>query len=95
MSDVERITITLTHEMAEAVKGAVSAGEYASNSEVVRDALREWRHKRELRARELEALRADIQVGVADVEDGRVHDFATERIVHKGRKRLARPESSE
>ena len=68
MSDVERMTITLTAEMAQAVKGAVAAGEYASSSEIVREALRDWRYKRERQARELEALRADLQAGVSQFD---------------------------
>ena len=46
MSTIERITVTLTAEMAKAVRGAVQAGEYASSSEIFREALRDWRHKR-------------------------------------------------
>lgn len=95
MGDIKRMTITLTAEMAQAVKGAVSAGEYASSSEIVREALRDWRHKRALQARELEALRGDVQAGMEDVEASRVHDFNPERIAQKGRHRLARPEASE
>ena len=36
MSAIERITITLTAELAQAVRGAVQAGEYASISEIIR-----------------------------------------------------------
>ncbi len=38
MSTIERITITLTAETAQAVRGAVQAGEYASSSEIILDA---------------------------------------------------------
>ncbi len=95
MSNVERMTITLTTEMARAVKGAVATGEYASSSEIMREALRHWRRQRELQAQELEALRADVQAGIRDIEEGRVHDFDAERIVQKGRQRLNTPEPSE
>jgi len=95
MSDVERMTITLTAEMAKAVKGAVAAGDYASSSEIVREALRHWRRQRELQARELEALRADARAGMADIEAGRVHDFDAERIIQKGKQRLTPPEPYE
>jgi predicted nucleotidyltransferase len=46
MSKVEKVSIALTSDMAATVRGAVASGEYASSSEVVREALREWRHKR-------------------------------------------------
>ncbi len=95
MSDVERMTITVTAEMAQAVKGAVAEGEYASSSEIVREALRDWAFKRKRQVIELEALRADVQAGMADIEAGRVRDFDAERIVQKGRGRLSALEPSE
>jgi antitoxin ParD1/3/4 len=95
MSNVERITVTLTADMAGDVRSAVSAGEYASSSEIVREALRDWRHKRALRQRELEDLRADIRRGIEDAEAGRVRDFVPERIIEKGGRRLARRASSD
>lgn len=42
MPGVEKISIALPAEMLSQVHDAVDAGEYASTSEVVRDALREW-----------------------------------------------------
>lgn len=57
MADIERLTIALPAPMAETVRAAVEAGEYASTSEVLRDALRLWEARRELRARDAEVLR--------------------------------------
>ena len=94
MSTVERITVTLTADMAEMVRAAVQAGDYASSSEIVREALRDWRHKRALRQRELEELRADVQRGLEDVEAGRMRDFDPERIIEEGGKRLRNRASS-
>lgn len=88
MSTIERITITLTAEMAQTVRGAVQAGEYASSSEIVREALREWRHKRALQAQALGELRAKVQEGLTDIGAGRVHDFDAERIIGKGEGQL-------
>ena len=53
MAGIERLTITLPSGMAEAVKGAVNDGDYASTSEVVRDALRDWKLKRALQLQEV------------------------------------------
>ncbi|MGA2124680.1 MAG: ribbon-helix-helix domain-containing protein [Xanthobacteraceae bacterium] len=39
---MERMTITLTDEQADRVKAAVARGDYASHSEVIREALRDW-----------------------------------------------------
>ena len=52
MAAVERLTITLPSEMAGMVKGVVDEGDYASTSEVIREALREWKMKRELQRRQ-------------------------------------------
>jgi antitoxin ParD1/3/4 len=63
MADIERLTITLPADMARRVKGAVDDGDYASSSEVIREALRDWKMKRELRSRQLAELKADIDRG--------------------------------
>ncbi len=89
MSTIERITITLTAELAQAVRGAVQAGEYASSSAIVREALRDWRHKRALQEQELGELRTQVQEGIADLAVGRVRDFDPERIIGKGVEQLA------
>ena len=49
MGTAEKISIVLPPEVAAIVRGAVATGEYASSSEVIRDALRDWAHKRGLR----------------------------------------------
>jgi antitoxin ParD1/3/4 len=54
---VEKMSIALTPEMAGAVRAAVDSGEYASTSEVIREALRLWKSHQAARAREIEALR--------------------------------------
>jgi putative addiction module CopG family antidote len=51
MRTTKQLSITLTHEMAEMVRAKVQSGEYASESEVVRDGLRALRdHERVLEA---------------------------------------------
>jgi len=47
MGTVEKISVAVTPEMASEMRTVVETGEYASTSEVVRDALREWRLRRE------------------------------------------------
>ncbi len=58
MQNVEKISIALPPEMTALMRQAVKAGEYASTSEVIRDALREWTYRHELRQRGLDELRA-------------------------------------
>jgi antitoxin ParD1/3/4 len=89
MSTIERMTITMPAEMAAVVKDAVEGGDYASTSEVVRDALRDWKAKRAVKLHELEALKAEIDKGLADVAAGRVHDFDVDEIIARGRTLLA------
>ena len=89
MAGIERMTITLPTDMAALVKGAVEGGDYASSSEVVREALRDWKLKRALQLQELTALKADIDKGLADLAAGRVRDFDADRIIERGRKLIA------
>jgi len=89
MAEIERMTITLPSDMAAVVKGAVEGGDYASSSEVVREALRDWKMKRALQVEELAALKVDIDRGLADLAEGRVRDFDGARIIERGRKLLA------
>ncbi len=89
MAEIERLTITLPSDMAAVVKGAVEGGDYASSSEVVREALRDWKMKRALQLQELTALKSDIDKGLADLAEGRVKDFDAARIIERGKKLLA------
>ena len=51
MSEVRKVSIALTEEQIEALRAVVATGEYATTSEVVREAIRDWQFKRELRQR--------------------------------------------
>mgnify|MGYP001175054948 CR=1 FL=1 len=63
MSTIERMTITVPSEMAAILRQSVDGGEYASTSEVVREALREWMRRRDTDRRDLDALREAIRIG--------------------------------
>jgi antitoxin ParD1/3/4 len=89
MSEIERLTITLPAQMATDLKNVVAAGEYASTSEIVREALRDWKTKHAIHIQELEALKADIDKGLADVAAGRVKKFDAAHVIERGRKLLA------
>ena len=64
MSKVEKLSIALTPELAEVVRVAVDGGDYASSSEVIREALRDWTDKRQRRAAKLAELQRFIQEGI-------------------------------
>lgn len=70
MPTIEKLSIALPTEMAAVVRQAVEAGEYSSQSEVVRDALRDWQHKRNLRSHGLLELRKAWLEAVADDSEG-------------------------
>ena len=63
MADIRKISIALTGEQVSVLRAAVDSGEYATASEVVREALRDWQWKRELRIEDLQRLRADWRAG--------------------------------
>ena len=57
MANVEKLSVALTPDMVAEVRAAVEAGDYGSVSEVVRDALRDWRLRRKIEALEADELR--------------------------------------
>jgi len=57
MPDVQKVSIALTGEQIVTLKAAVESGEYATTSEIVREAIRDWQFKRELRQEDLRRLR--------------------------------------
>lgn len=86
MATVEKISVALTPEMADMVRNAVNSGEYASGSEVIRDALREWKLKRVLHQRQIEQVRRQWQEGL---DSGRAEPFDADDIKQEVRERSA------
>jgi antitoxin ParD1/3/4 len=64
MGTVEKITIALTSEQADFVRSAVEAGEYASTSEAIREAVREWKERRDLLGYTAEEVRTLVLEGL-------------------------------
>jgi antitoxin ParD1/3/4 len=65
MANVEKVSVALTAEMAAMMREVVEAGEYASASEVVREALREWKFRRAQRGQAIGELRRLWDEGIA------------------------------
>jgi len=86
MAAVKKLSIALTPEFAADVDEAVASGEFASTSEVIRDALRAWKRAREAQGVAVEELRALWRDGVASGDDG---ELDGEDIKRRGRERLA------
>jgi antitoxin ParD1/3/4 len=64
-----KISISLTDEHARLVDDAVASGDYASSSEVIRDALRDWRSRRLLGRLWDEGVASGRADGTETIED--------------------------
>ena len=87
MSKIEKLSVAVTHEQAATVRQAVSEGAFASTSEAVRDALRDWTEKRRRQSETGAEIRRLWDEGVAS---GLSEHYRTaEEISAAGRRRLA------
>jgi antitoxin ParD1/3/4 len=66
MSAAEKISITMTPEMMRVIRESVESGEFASSSEVLRDAMRAWQRERREHAERLAAIRARVRRSLSD-----------------------------
>jgi len=87
MSNVEKVSVALTQDMLATVKSAVASGDYASSSEVIREALRDWKLRRALEAQSIEEVRRLVKAGI---ESGFEPHDGMDGIKAEGRRRLAR-----
>ncbi len=85
LATVEKLSIALTPEFAADIREAIATGEYASTSEVVRDALRAWKQVRQGRQVAIVELRRLWRDGVG----GGSEPLDAEEIKRRGRERLA------
>jgi antitoxin ParD1/3/4 len=83
MPSVEKISIALPPEMVAQLRQAVETGEYASSSEVVRDALRDWTRKRQLQQNGIAELRQLWQQGRASTAPGVPANEVLDRLERK------------
>lgn len=87
---MERLTITLTPDLADRVKAAVDGGNYGSASEVMRQALRDWELAEARRQAELAALRSDVKTGLDQIAASKSKPFNAARIVKAGQRIAAK-----
>ena len=88
MPHVEKMSVALTQEMAEMVRQAVETGEYASSSEVVREALRGWKHRRDFNQTGLEELR---RLWTEGLQSGPGRYTTIQEIIAEARRRAPEP----
>jgi antitoxin ParD1/3/4 len=67
--------VVLTDHQATLVEELVTSGRYQNASEVLREGLRLVEQREAEDAYRLEALRAAVQTGIADIEAGRLKTF--------------------
>ena len=84
MPNVEKISIALPPEMVAVVRRG-ETGEYASSSEVVRDALRDWTQKRRLRQQGIDELRQVWRQAMEDKTPGVPVNDVLDRLERKYR----------
>jgi antitoxin ParD1/3/4 len=77
------MTVSLTAGLAAYVEGEVASGEYGTASEVVRDALRLLRSEREAYEEKMAVLRREGQIGLDDIEAGRISARGVEDIARE------------
>ncbi|CAN7512837.1 type II toxin-antitoxin system ParD family antitoxin [Rhizobium sp. LjRoot254] len=68
MANVEKLSVALTTQQADLLREAVDSGEYATASEVVREAMRAWQDKWEARRADIRKLRELWDEGKASGE---------------------------
>jgi antitoxin ParD1/3/4 len=88
MPDILKISVALTGEQVATLKAAVDSGEYATTSEAVREALRDWQLKRRLQREDIRRLRELWDEGKAS---GPAQPFDSKRTLAAARLRLKRP----
>jgi antitoxin ParD1/3/4 len=87
------MNVSLPRELAAFVEDEVASGDYGTASEVVREALRLLRREREQYKQKMAILRRELQIGMDDIEAGRissdtVEDIARETLAaHRARRR--------
>jgi antitoxin ParD1/3/4 len=62
----EKLSISLPLDMARMVRRQVEQGGYASNSEVIREALRMWQQREQERSQRLETIRTALNAAATD-----------------------------
>ena len=84
MQPAEKLSVTLPRELAEKVREKVAKGEYASQSDVVRAALRLWQKSEELKERKLASLREKIDRSLSDsrapLDEDQAFAYLEERV---------------
>ena len=83
------VAISLNDENQHFVEEAVKSGRYSSESEVVAEALAEFRVREAIRGAKLSELRAKVQEGIDQADRGDFVEFTADDVKTAGRRKLA------
>jgi antitoxin ParD1/3/4 len=83
------VRLTLRDEDRQFLDQALRSGRYATESEVVSEAIAELRAREELREARLGEIRAQVLVGLEQLDAGEGREWSLEAVVAKGRTLLA------
>lgn len=87
---IEKISVAITAEQHAKIKAAVARGDYATTSEVIHTALREWELKEELRRLEGERIGR-----LWDVASSPARERSIDNIIAEAKGRLAKGQAAE
>lgn len=77
------MNVSLTEEMVKFVETEVASGDYVSASEVVRDALRAFRHDRQVEEAKLRILREEVAEGLQAADRGEFSDRSVDEMLEQ------------
>ena len=83
------MNVKLTDELAEFISSELATGDYASASELMRDALRHLRRDHDNEAQKIEILRRKLDASIAQAERG---EFSTRSVMEIAASVLAEPD---
>ncbi|MCK0197375.1 type II toxin-antitoxin system ParD family antitoxin [Ancylobacter sp. 6x-1] len=92
MQNVERLSITLPADMVRMIRAKVQGGGYASNSEVIREAMRAWQEQEQHHAERLARIRAKIDEAENDPRPSLAEAEVETHFAERLKKSLAVPD---
>ena len=86
---MSKIAVTIKEEDRLFIAEAMKSGDYLTESEVVADAIAELKAREQLRRAQMAKLKAEIDLGIQQLDRGEGRPWNAEEIKAEGRKRLA------
>ncbi len=83
------LAISFKDEDQRFLEEVVKSGRFFSESEVIAEALSEFKVREAIRRDKVAELRAKVQVGIEQADRGEFVEFTAEDVISEGRKRLA------